>query len=339
MPVTGAQSSPYLPGDSWQIALGYRYLYSHRHFVGTDEQEDRRDSEVRNKVHLLDLSLTYIATERFSFSLSIPYQMAERSQINANPPVGERNHTEARGVGDITFIVRSWVLTPSENPNGNFSLGLGIKLPTGDASVDDSFKTATGVVVRTADQSIQPGDGGFGFIVDGQFFYRIGPVVPYASGTYLLNPRTTNHVLTGRARQGEQVMSVPDQYLVRGGIAVAVPWFEDLGNLGASLGVRLEGIPVRDLWGKSTGFRRPGYAFSIEPGIQYSYGRHTLSASVPVALVRERQRSVSDRDNNIHGDAAFADYLLLFGYAFRFGGDSAPVAGTGVPTPGRGFVP
>ena len=113
-------------------------------------------------------------------------------------------------------------------------------------------------------------------------------------------------------------MSVPDQYQARGGLSYG---FVNVPGLAVSLGVRLEGVPVYDIWGESDGFRRPGYAFSIEPGIAYALGRHVFSVSAPVALVRERQQSKTDRESNIHGDAAFADYMILASYSFRWGGD------------------
>ncbi len=55
----GAQGTPYLEEDHWQISLGYRYQFSHRHFVGTDEQEERaeQETEVENTIHLFDVGI------------------------------------------------------------------------------------------------------------------------------------------------------------------------------------------------------------------------------------------------------------------------------------------
>jgi hypothetical protein len=81
---------------------------------------------------------------------------------------------------------------------------------------------------------------------------------------------------------------------------------------------RIEGVPVRDIIGKSEGFRRPGYAISVEPGFLYSRGRDTWSISMPIAVERNRRRSVPDIADGRHGDAAFADDLLIIGYSRRF---------------------
>jgi len=304
------------------LSLGYRWQKSDRHFIGTVEQRNRETehSQVINKIHLFDVAVTYQATERLSISASLPYFIGERSQPIQGFP-GERNHTEARGIGDFSLVPRFWVLKPSEHPTGNLSLGVGGKVPTGEDAAQDTFivKNATTgqkeQVVRTVDQSIQPGDGGFGIVLDAFAFKSLGYFTPYAAGTYLINPRDTNHVRTFRTAPGEEEMSVPDQYIGRIGVSIGIPWVE---GLAFSIGGRIEGVPPKDLWGGSNGFRRPGYAVSVEPGLSFSIKKHTISLSAPVAVHRERQRSVPDEQNHRHGDAAFADYLILLGYSYRF---------------------
>jgi len=73
----------------------------------------------------------------------------------------------------------------------------------------------------------------------------------------------------------------------------------------------MEGIPVRDAFGSSNGFRRPGYIISIDPGIMYSYRHDTISVNGPWALERNRRASVPDIAHGRHGDAAFADYTII----------------------------
>jgi hypothetical protein len=110
-------------------------------------------------------------------------------------------------------------------------------------------------------------------------------------------------------------MSVPDQYLLRLGVVYPFP---KVRGLAFSIGGRGEGVPARDILGGSTGFRRPGYGISFEPGFIYSKGRNVWSLATPIAVRRNRIRSVSDILDNRHGDAAFADYVLLVGYSRRF---------------------
>jgi hypothetical protein len=91
-------------------------------------------------------------------------------------------------------------------------------------------------------------------------------------------------------------------------------------GLTLTFGPRWEGVPARDLIGDSLGFRRPGFAISLMPGMQYSHGRSLLTAEVGKAIYRNRTRSVPDQLTGGHGDAAFADYIWLASYSVRFGG-------------------
>jgi hypothetical protein len=94
--------------------------------------------------------------------------------------------------------------------------------------------------------------------------------------------------------------------------------------LTVSLAGRIEGVPVYDLVGGSDGFRRPGYAISIEPGMSVTVKSWSFSLYTPVAVYRNRERSVPDLQQSAatetfrHGDAAFADYLVMCNFTKRF---------------------
>jgi hypothetical protein len=325
VPVIGADADPYCAAGRWRVSTSWRYQRSFRHFVGTEEQVDREteQSQVINTINIADLTARYAATPRISLSISIPYMMANRSSPirDANRVVVDRSVTHAYGLSDIIVSGRRWMLDPARTPRGNFSLGLGFKLPTGPNSVVDARGTLTGGTIvqnfQVVDQSIQPGDGGFGILFDLQSFlgFASNKAAVYLSGSYLSNPKGTNGVQTFRSRPSEAVMSVADQYLARAGAATVLP---KLTGFSLSGGLRLEGVPVRDLMGPSDGFRRPGLALSIEPGLAYGRGRNSFSVAVPFAIHRDRKISVSDEQVGGHGDAAFADWLLLAGFERRF---------------------
>ncbi len=324
-PVLGVHDE-YKGPDRWQVTTSWRYQKSHRHFVGSDEQEQRAadDSEVINRIHLAELGVRYNFDPQWSLTLNVPYLIAERSnpiRDDRRVVVG-RSISAARGLSDITLTGRRLLLDPQRHLDGNLSLGLGIKLPTGDDNVVDTRQRLVNGQrvnsIETVDQSIQPGDGGFGLLLDFQGSYRLfhSGFVGYLSAGYLLNPRETNGVATYRSQSGEEIMSVADQYIARLGVTYSSAASR---GLAVSLGGRLEGVPVEDLVGGSKGFRRPGYAVSIEPSASYSRGAHTFSLAVPVAVYRNRTRSVPDRAvPGRHGDAAFADWILMMGYTRRF---------------------
>jgi hypothetical protein len=296
------------------VSLGYRFQPSSRHYVGTVEQKHREElgNQIQNTYHLFDISVSRQVSRRWSVNASLPLLLADRNQLYV-----PRGDFRVAGLGDATVGGRAWIFRPPTEMGGNIGIGMSLKLPTGLYNATGLAMDRTGnLIVATADQSIQGGDGGTGFALDVQA-YRPAYFnsMLYFSGTYLFNPRNTNGVSTFRTRPGEEVMSVADQYLFRGGVSRALP---KVRGLVATFGGRIEGVPARDAIGQSEGFRRPGYAVSIDPGFMYSRGSYIFNCNVPVAVVRNRTRSVTDYRNNVHGDAAFADYALILGVTRRF---------------------
>ncbi|MBI4604518.1 MAG: hypothetical protein HY721_21360 [Planctomycetes bacterium] len=335
MPVIGTQGSPYLDAGSWQLHYGYRYQKSDRHFTGDHEDKDRQreHSEVVNELHLMDFGLTHAFTKRLTATASLPVQFVTRSTPvrDANRDIIDRDTQRADGIGDMVVQGSMWVLDPDVFLKGNLQISAGVKLPTGDDDVRHKATIRNGSTFtreeRTVDQSITPGDGSFGAIVAAQAFYTIleelHGLTLFAQGTYLFNPRGTNGVPTFRSRPEEAEMSVTDQYLAKAGVGTGIPLLDEYG-FSCSVAGRIEGVPVHDAIGPDGGFRRPGYAVSVEPGIAWSFRGHTLGLSAPIAVYRNRQKSVPDKhaEPERHGDAAFADYLVLFSYSWVFAGPS-----------------
>ena len=297
----------------FDVTIGYRYQSSYRHFIGTVEQKQREllHNQIENEYHLMDVAISYDLTPSWQLTGSVPILVADRHQLY--PPQG---YYHTSGIGDMSVGVRHWLFRPPTESGGNISLGISAKFPTGSSNSRDKALLNGKWILATADQSIQPGDGGFGFALDTQMFHRLPfKTTGYFTGSWLFNPQDTNGVPTFRSKKGEQVMSVTDQYLWRGGLTHGVP---KIRGLAGSIGGRMEGVPVRDAFGRSNGFRRPGYAISVEPSVIYAWRRYTFTGSAPVAVERNRKRSVTDIANGTHGDAAFADYAVLLSVSRHF---------------------
>ena len=316
-------------GD-FQVGMNYRYFNSFRHFKGTEEEADRvsNNTEVINDSHSWDFSLNYGITDRFYAGITIPTVLNVRSSLYEHGRQ-ERNTTFSRGLADIRVGVGYWLFDLIENLNGNVAIGMGLKLPTGNYNASDIFYNVGpggSPQVRPVDQSIQPGDGGFGLTVDFQFYQKVAEgLFAYGGGFYLFNPRETNGVRTFRETlnpilANESITSVPDQFALRAGFGYSIS-----NEFSASFGARFEGVPVEDVLGGSQGFRRPGNVLSIDPGIAYMKENFSINLNVPVAVRRERPQSVTDLQtqeitgNFRQGDAAFADYLINLGISYRFG--------------------
>lgn len=309
--------------------LGFRYFKSFRHFRGDTEETHRVEegTEVINQSYFTDVSLNYGITNRLFANIILPFVYHNRSSMyehGGNPPngLGERHETSSRGLADMRLGVGYWLFNP-DNKKFNYSVGLGLKLPTGKYNYEDVFynqgDNRNEEVVMVVDQSIQPGDGGTGIALDIQgyhhFFKRFGLST---NVYYLFNFQESNGILT---RNGRSEFSCPDQFAVRLGGTYHITH-----GFNAYLGGRLEGVPATDILGGSEGYRRPGYALSVEPGLGYYKERYAVFLSVPVALYRNRIQSNDDKKRTqetgvfTQGDAAFADYLISIGFSYRFGG-------------------
>ncbi|RMG57197.1 MAG: hypothetical protein D6722_25255 [Bacteroidetes bacterium] len=340
----GAQApgQNFLGQGDWQVGMTYRYFKSFRHFRGTHEEPDRvtNETEVINHAHAWDFVATYGLNDRWFASLVLPMVINTRSSLYEHGR-NERNTTYSRGLADSRLSLGYWLRDPAQAGGFNASLALGVKLPTGNYHATDIFYNVGpegSSEVRPVDQSIQPGDGGFGATLEVQLLQQwSGGLSLFASGFYLANPRETNGVRTFRETlspilNNEAIMSVPDQYGLRAGLNYTKPG----SPIAAMLGARFEGIPVRDLIGGSAGFRRPGMVLSVEPGLSWGRGPLSVNVSVPVALLRARPQSVTDLETEAatgqprQGDAAFADYLLNIGLVYRLARPASGMTWPGV---------
>ena len=328
-------SGGYLAPGHFQISFDYRHQYSFRHYVGSVEQVYREQghSEVRNRINLFDATLTYQITPRFSLTGTLPLQFASRHYFIAAGSLGAGKPATdligdfgVSGVGDISFSGQGWLWNPSSNPSHNIQLSVGVQAPTGRDNLQNNFVEVPGqpAVNATADYSIQPGIGVWAIPASIQAFQTIGKSLQaYFNGSYLVTPSETNGVANASppgfpppAKQNAFV-SAADEYLGQAGVAYS---FASVHGLTGTLGIRQEGVPAHDLIGGDQGFRRPGYADSLEPGVIYTMhnGRDYLTANIDRAFYRNRIASVPDLELGTHGDAAFADWLWLASFTHRF---------------------
>ncbi|HBB25970.1 MAG TPA: transporter [Bacteroidetes bacterium] len=334
-----------LRAGEFNIVTGARFFRSFRHFRGDHEEAFRveQGTEVINNAGSIDLALSYGLTDRIFVNAVVPLNYNDRTSLyehGGNPRfdstgaligtwAGDRRMTSSAGLGDVRISVGYWLFDPSTSES-NYSVALGVKLPTGKYDVVDDFfnqgpqrdQTVAGFV----DQSIQLGDGGFGLTLDAQGIHTLATDFVLMSNVfYMSNLTNTNGVRlrtanpAGTADSSEY--SSADQFGVRLGVMYGM-----FNGWTAYIGARAEGVPSSDLIGGSAGFRRPGYAVSVEPGIGYSTAALSVFLSTPIAAYRNRTQSHIDklrtqiRGVEVIGDAAFADILFNLSVSYRFGG-------------------
>lgn len=312
----GAEGVSHLEGGQWEASVNYRYLASADGYIG-DEVWPQYPQVIgaRIWIHSIDVQATYAFTPRHSFTLTMPFVHGELSSLIEHS--GTRHTTSAGGLGDVRLVGNAWLLNPSKPRDGNISIGVGVKAPTGNEKATDTFYKSTGPEIRPVDIAIQPGDGGWGINLELVGYQKIiERLYGYVSGFYLINPREQNDAFTSNPVYGQnRNLSVPDQYLGRVGITYAL-W--PAKGLSLSFGGRIDGIPTRDLVGGSEGFRRPGYSVYVEPGVSLSDGRNSFNLFTPVLVNANREKNIYDDRFGGHGPGAFADYLIIASFSRKF---------------------
>ena len=322
-------SNEILKGDVI-VQLGYRHFKSFRHFRGAEEETNRveQGTEVINNSNFADFGISYAITKKLLLNTVIPFSYHTRSSMyehGGNPPngLGERNTTSSKGLGDIRIGLNYSIYS---SHNHFVAGGIGIKLPTGNYNYMDTFynqgPNKDQDILTVVDQSIQLGDGGTGVYLEFLSIHNLIKNLSFQTNLYYLsNFQETNGVLT---RNGNMEFSCPDQYAARLGLNYMYKKVSFYG------GARLEGVNAFDLIGGSEGYRRPGYAISIEPGISINQNSFTFLFTMPWAIYRNRIQSFDDikitEDSGVykHGDAAFADYLINLGISYKFSTKKEP---------------
>lgn len=341
-PVFGANRRPYQEAGEWQFSLASRNLVSNDHYNGTVEQVQRQTLQnyVTNRQNLVDFAISRAMTNRLALTVAIPYVNSSWASRDPAFPLPAERHEIAqngRGLGDISAIGRYWLFDTETHETWNIAAGGGVKFPTGNADAQDRFpgRTDPANVPRYVDQSVQPGDGGWGLMMEAHGFKSMNRLFLFGSGSYLANPKDMNDtpsILTvlgistapGTPNAGLGVNSVPDQYMTRLGASVGI-W----KGIGGSVAWRMEGLRRYDLFGDSHGWRRPGTEMFIEPGLSYSYGGHTITFNVPLGYYYNRKPNPYTGNA---GDATFPRQIFLSSYSWRFGAKKA-LAAPPVTTP------
>lgn len=315
----GGQNFAYLGPGEWELGVSYRFLHSENVYIGTEFQPQVQAAGREPVIDLnsFDFSLRFGLSKRFSLTTTVPALHASATLVHAD---GARHPMNAGGqLSDVRFLANAWVLDPDIHIESNVAVGVGIKIPTGNAGVNDTFFTPAGQESRPVDVALQPGDGGVGIMMEA-YGYRpvFGDATFYGGGFYMLNPKSVNETTTTATAGASSpiYLSVADQYHARAGISFS-PFVTSPFSF--SFGARIDGVPRKDLiGGGDLGFRRPGYALYVDPGVSLELGKNLVGVQVPIAVHRNLQQSLVDEVFGRPTAGGLADWLVVVSYTRRF---------------------
>ncbi len=309
-PVFGGLET-YLQDGQWQLTMGYRGYRSTEHFRGTARAPELDGNGPVNRQHAVVADLTYALTDRWNIGVSAPWY-SNGFAVRRTGPASSMPYfqdTPVNGIGDLGSRAKYWLFS-TDNPTRNVSLSAGVKFPTGSA-------TRTGVVSgRTvpADVSIQMGDKSWGVTTGLSAFRDYRRVSVYGAFQYLFVPRNVTGTPTFFGSLGNATNTVlnsaADQYSSQVGGAVTLR----RGWPVPTVAYRVEGVPIRDVFGTSDGFRRPGMIGFIEPGVNLRLRDNLMSFSIAVrSHVDIKDSPTSTRRE----DATVPRYMVFVAFSRR----------------------
>jgi hypothetical protein len=315
----GGEGEAYQSLHEWRLTLAYRRLVSNQWFIGTERADNLAPggSSPVFRIHTAIVDVAYGISDRVRARISVPFSTGSFSRTWAD---GQQHAQDASGIGDISVQAESWLLDPRTHEQGNIAIGLGVKAPTGSYKKPSTFYLGSGPVSFPADQTIQPGDGGWALLTQVQAFRRLSEwSSAFLHGSYMVSPKGQTDVSGAPAPAPNSGLrwSVPDVYSLRGGVAFnALP----VEGLSLSVGARLDGIPVRDLvgGGDENTIKRSSRITFVEPGLSYTRGKDNITLSVPWRVRVNRVKSLTEQlPGALPNAGGFARYLVFASYSHR----------------------
>lgn len=311
-PSLGGEAIAFLHQGQWQVGLSVRRVATNRFFVGDAETETAAPfgQPLNLRLNSVDASVTYATSDRLSFTATVPFFYGTQEITNLD---NARHQASNSGIGDVNAMADLWLASPTGHPDGNISVGLGVKAPTGGHSATGAFYDPTGNASQVPlTPTLQLGDGGWAVMAQGQAFQRVaGRTSVYASGMYSASLR--QH--TDETFQG-LVVAVPDVYSLRAGLAYGLA--PDHG-VSLSVGGRMDGTTVSDIVGGRTDYKRDaGYYMYVEPGIAWVSGMNQFTLSVPVRVRAEYYTTALSNGSFRVGEGGVNDYIIYAGFTRRF---------------------
>ena len=197
----------------------------HRHWLSRLQLEQvlhrrrpeiARANAIRNHQNIFNIGLEYRLSPRWSLIADVPVYDGTRNQLY--PPSGI---FQVSGLGDVTIGAQSWIIRPPSENGGNIAVSASLKIPSGIDGATGSALYKGQIIKATADQSLQPGDGGWGFVLGSQAYKSLWHQAPTSTPRDFTSsiPRTPTASPAFRSQPGQSVFSVTDQYLFRTGVS------------------------------------------------------------------------------------------------------------------------
>ena len=336
-PGIGALTGPYLQKGEWQVSSGITQFSTDQEYRGDTLRTDlaATNTQVKEGGVTLDVQGAYAITNQFNLTVDAPFVL---QNYWSTPIAGTRYYQYSHGLADMVLGGRMWLFKCGIHTDQNISLGLGVRLPTGNSDYQVLYPNSLGqnFANRAVFAAIQPGSGAWGIPLSVTAFKQFRYFTLFGSGLYLFSLRAQNDTPSlgaainplgpNAAAAGTRYISTPDSYLFHAGLATPVP---RLKGLSAFVSGKIAGVPVHNVFGSTIGFRQPGYYVTVEPGLSFDTKLASYNISVPLRVYQTTFANFLGSPAN----ADFARHMLVVGVTFNPGGRKKEEADLGAAAP------
>jgi hypothetical protein len=327
-PGLGAAQGPYLRKGEFQFTSQISRFETDAQFGGgTFEGNQQRtdlyatDSQVYEGGVNMDMNLGYGLSRQFSLEASAPLILYSHWSTKL---AGTRYTQKVQGIGDLSIGINRWLMNCNRYPDMNISFGIHVRMPTGDSNYQVLYPNSLGqdFKMRPVHPAVQPGRGAWAIRPSISVFRQFRRFTLFGTATYQFSLRDHNDAYALGAAlnpagptaviEDLRYLSTPDSYLANMGVGVP------LRKLGvtAFMNWRAVGVPVHNVFGKTVGYRQPGYYVTAEPGVSWAMGRAVYSISAPVRMWAATKNNFLGQ----HASSDFTRYSLVGSVSFKFGG-------------------
>lgn len=183
-----------LIGGQIRLDLSYEYIDQHSPFSGSRRSDgfqrnplepEEGHREVRTLNHRLNLRGAVGVTDRLSLDFHLPIIFRTHEHFDVEGPSESfPQRFDIAGIGDLTLMGRYALVAARMPTQPAFSLGVGVKMPTGPTNLKDVVIVDGEAEFEAAERSLQPGSGSWDPLFGLYWTQTFGPLTAFGNVTY-----------------------------------------------------------------------------------------------------------------------------------------------------------
>lgn len=277
-----------------RLDLSYEYIDQNSPFRGTDRSDGLQPGlhrEIRTLNQKINLRASYGVMDRLTLDLHLPFIIRHHEHTELEEEEEIPQTFDLSGIGDLTLIGRYAVLASPDPKRPSFSIGAGVKFPTGPTDIQELVVEDGETKFERAEPSLQPGTGSWDPIFGLYYLQKLWQLTTFANATY-------------RISTGHSGYKFGDELLANVGVIYPLKGLDLLAQVNFQVNGR-DKATESPLFHENTG----GTRIFMSPGLRVPLtGNLATYLYVQIPIYR-----------NVNGVNLTSDWNLLVGLTYTFG--------------------